>query len=298
LSRGAWLVLLELTIVRLGWIPELGYHFSVLQVIWAIGWSMIVLALLSRLPLAVVAAVGGLIVAGHNLLDRFDGADHGAWEPLWLLLHKRGPLEPVPQHVVFVMYPLLAWFGVIALGYAFGSIFDRTPEERQRIMLRIGSAATAAFVVLRALDVYGDPAPWSSQPRGAVFTVLSFFNTTKYPPSLIFLLMTLGPAILCLRALDRVETPAVLAPLAVFGRVPLLFYVAHLYLLRYTAAPISFMRFGPTAFEPPPGHGASAEFPLYAAYLAWATALLLLYPLCLWFSRLKARRRDWWLSYL
>jgi uncharacterized membrane protein len=299
LTRGAWLVVLELTIVRLGWIPELGYHFSVLQVIWAIGWSMIVLALLSRLPLSVVLAVAAAIVAGHNLLDRFDADDHGAWQSLWLLMHKRGVLHPTPDRFVFVMYPLLAWFGVIALGYAFGSIFDRPVEERRRLMLRIGLAATAGFFVLRALDVYGDPSPWSAQPRGAVFTVLSFFNCTKYPPSLLFLLMTLGPAILCLRALENVDASSWVAPLAVFGRVPLLFYVTHLYLLHYTAAPISFMKFGPSAFTPPPtGHGASAEFPLYAAYLAWLTALLLLYPLCRWFSRLKARRQDWWLSYL
>jgi uncharacterized membrane protein len=298
LSRGAWLVLLELTIIRLGWIPELGYHFSVLQVIWAIGWSMIVLALLSRLPVTAVAAIGAIIVVGHNLLDRFDGDDHGAWQPLWLLMHKRGVLEPVPNHVLFVMYPLLAWFGVIALGYAFGSIFDRPAEERRRLLLRIGLGAIAAFLVLRAPNLYGDPSPWSVQPRGAEFTVLSFFNCTKYPPSLLFLLMTLGPALLCLRAVDEAEVPAWVAPLAVFGRVPLLFYVAHLYLLRFTAAPISFMKFGPNAFLPPPGHGASAEFPLYAAYLAWLTALLLLYPLCRWFSALKARRKDWWLSYL
>jgi uncharacterized membrane protein len=298
LTRGAWLVLLELTVVRLGWIPELGYHFSVLQVIWAIGWSMIVLAFLSRLPLIAVAAFGAIVVLGHNLLDRFDASDHGAWEPLWLLLHKRGALHPAPDHVVFVMYPLLAWFGVIALGYAFGALYEKPNDERRRLILRIGLGATITFAVLRALNVYGDPAPWSSQPRGAVFTVLSFFNCTKYPPSLLFLLMTLGPAMLVLWSVERVERAPALAPIAVFGRVPLLFYVTHLYLLRYAALPISFSRFGPTAFMPPPGHGGSAEFPLYSAYLAWLAALVLLYPLCRWFSRLKARRQDWWLSYL
>jgi uncharacterized membrane protein len=237
-------------------------------------------------------------VAGHNLLDRFDGADHGAFRAVWLIFHKSGPLEPAPGHVVFVMYPLLAWFGVIALGYAFGSLFDRSTEERRRLTLRLGLAATVAFFVLRAVNVYGDPAPWSAQPRGTVFTLLSFFNCTKYPPSLLFLLMTLGPALLLLRAVERFETSRSLAPLAVFGRVPLLFYVAHLYLLRFTAIAISFTRFGPSAFEPPPGHFGGADLPLYAAYAAWLTALLLLYPLCRWFSQLKARRRDWWLSYL
>jgi uncharacterized membrane protein len=298
LSRGAWLIVLELTIVRLGWVPELGYHFSVLQVIWAIGWSMIVLALLSRLPLAAVIGTGALIVAGHNLLDRFDNGDMGAWRPLWLILHKRGVVEVAPEHVLLVMYPLFAWFGVIALGYGFGALFDRSTDERRRITLRIGLAATLGFFVLRAIGAYGDPSPWSTQPRGAVFTILSFFNCTKYPPSLLYLLMTLGPALLCLYAVERVDGSRWLAPLAVFGRVPLLFYVAHLYLLRYTAAPISRMRFGPNAFDPPPGHAASAELPLFVAYAAWVTALFLLYPLCRWFSQLKAQRRDWWLSYL
>ncbi len=297
-TRGAWLVVLELTVIRSGWIPELGYHFAVLQVIWAIGWSMIFLALLSRLPVAAVAAVGAIIVGGHNLLDQFDASDHGVWQLLWLLFHKRGILHPAPDLMVFVMYPLLAWFGVIALGFAFGSLYERPADERRRLLLRIGLGATAAFFLLRGLNIYGDPSPWSAQPRGAIFTVLSFFNCTKYPPSLLFLLMTLGPAVLVLYGVERIEEAPALAPLAIFGRVPLLFYVAHLYLLRYIAAPISFARFGAGAFEPPPGHGASAELPLFTVYLAWLTALVLLYPLCRWFSALKARRQDWWLSYL
>jgi len=298
LTRGIWLVLLELTIVRLGWIPDFGYHFTVLQVIWAIGWSMIVLAALSRLPLGAIVAIGTLIVAGHNLLDRFDHDDLGALRPLWVVLHTRGRLEPLPNHQLFVAYPLLPWIGVIALGFGFGMLFDRLAEERQRLTLRIGLAATIGFIVLRVINVYGDPSPWSVQPRGAVFTALSFLNCTKYPPSLLFLLMTIGPGLLCLYAVERIQASAWLAPVAVFGRVPLLFYVTHLFLLRYTALPISVMRFGKSAFMPPPGHAGSAELPLYGAYAAWLVALVLLYPLCRWFSALKARRRDWWLTYL
>src|SRR6266542_2434039 len=147
-TRGAWLVVLELTVIRTGWIPELGYHFAVLQVIWAIGWSMIFLAILSRLPVAAVAAVGAIIVGGHNLLDQFDASDHGVWQPLWLLFHKRGILHPASDRMVFVMYPLLAWFGVIALGFAFGSLYERPVDERRRLLLRIGLGATAAFFLL------------------------------------------------------------------------------------------------------------------------------------------------------
>jgi uncharacterized membrane protein len=298
LTRGLWLIVLEVTVVRLAWIPELGYHFSVLQVIWAIGWSMIVLAGLSLLPARAVLAIGALIVAGHNLFDRVDVRAMGAWRPLWLVLHQQGALEPVAEHRVFVVYPLLAWFGVIALGYAFGSVFERPTEERQRVTLRIGVAATVGFVALRAMNSYGDPAPWMAQPRGAVFSVLSFFNCTKYPPSLLYLLMTLGPTLLFLYAAERVDRSSFFARLAIFGRVPLLFYVAHLYLLRCTATPISLARFGPGALALPPGHNGTAELPLYVAYAAWLCAVLLLYPLCRWFSALKARRQDWWLGYL
>jgi uncharacterized membrane protein len=237
-------------------------------------------------------------VIGHNLLDGVDHADLGPARPLWTILHARGVLEPVADHKVLVSYPILPWIGVICLGYGFGAVVDRPMDERRRLMLRIGLATTAAFVVLRAINVYGDPSPWSSQPRGAAFTVLSFLNCAKYPPSLLFVLMTLGPAIVALFALDGVANSPWLAPVAVFGRVPLFFYVAHLFLLRYTSAPISFMRFGASAFRPPPGHAGSAEFPLYSAYVVWICALLLLYPLCHWFARLKARRTDWWLTYL
>jgi uncharacterized membrane protein len=280
--------------VRLCWIPDPGYHITVLQVIWVLGWSMVALAGLSRLPRAALIAVGLVLVAGHNLLDRLDHQKLGALDWLWTILHRGGVLTPAPGHRVFVSYALLPWIGVMALGFALGALYQQPAEQRRRLLVRLGLAAMAAFVVLRAVNVYGDPVPWSAQPRGALFTVLSFLNCQKYPPSLLFLLMTLGPALLLLALLER----ASFRPLATLGRVPLLFYVGHLVLLRYTSLPLGIARFGTSALRPPPGHAGSPEYPLAVTYLTWLLALLILYPLCRWFAALKSRRRDAWLSYL
>jgi uncharacterized membrane protein len=294
-TRGLWLVLLEVTVVRLCWIPDPGYHITVLQVIWVLGWSMVALAGLHRLPRPLLIAVGAALVAGHNLLDVVDHQKLGALDPLWTILHRGGVLTLAPGHRVFVSYPLLPWIGVMALGFSLGPLFERPAAERRRSFLRLGLGACAAFVALRAINLYGDPTPWTPQARGAVFTALSFLNCQKYPPSLLFVLMTLGPALCLLAVLERGVS---VRPLIVFGRVPLLFYVSHLVLLRYTSFPIGFARWGGAAFKPPPGHAGSPELPLWVTYVAWALALLLLYPLCRWFAALKARRRDAWLSYL
>jgi uncharacterized membrane protein len=303
-TRGIWLVLLELTVVRMCWIPDPTYHFTVIQVIWALGWSMLALAALRALPLPAVAAVGAAIVGLHNLLDGIAPRALGAAAPLWTILHQPGVLEPVANHRLFISYPVLPWIGVMALGYCAGRLFEEPEADRRRWLIRIGAAAMAVFVVLRAINVYGDPKPWAVQPRGTLFTVLSFLNCEKYPPSLLFLLMTLGPALVLLGLMQRprVQTEALspwLRPVVVFGRVPLLFYVGHLVLLRYTSFPLAVAKWGfGAAFVPPPGHAGSPELPLWVAYVAWLGALLVLYPLCIWFSALKRRRRDWWLSYL
>ncbi|HEU4409263.1 MAG TPA: heparan-alpha-glucosaminide N-acetyltransferase domain-containing protein [Polyangiaceae bacterium] len=300
LTRGLWLVLLELTVVRLCWLPDPGYHFTLVQVIWALGWSMVALAGLSLLRPPVVAGIGALVVAGHNLLDGIKPANFGALGPLWTILHQPGMLEPAPGHKVYVSYVLLPWVGVMALGYGAGALFERPAEQRRRTLLRAGLGAIAAFVVLRALNGYGDPTPWAPQARGPLFTLLSFVNCQKYPPSLLFLLMTLGPTLCLLAAVDGRPLSRAARPLVVFGKVPLLFYVAHLVLLRYTSAPLAVARWGlPAAFQlPPTGHAGSPEYDLWVTVLVWGLALALLYPLCRWFAGLKARRTDRWLSYL
>ena len=275
------------------------YQVTLLIVLWALGWSMIALSVLVRLPTSAVAAFGAVMIATHNL---FDGVK---WpNPIWTVLHSPGFLLNTPEHVVFVTYPLIPWIGVTAVGYALGQIYSWDAERRRRFLLRTGLALSLAFLVLRGANVYGDPSRWSGQDT-ALFSALSFLNTTKYPPSLLFLLMTLGPAMLFLRAVDAI-TPRLLAPALVIGKVPLFYYVLHFVLIHLLAVLTSYARYGaahwmfesPTLanypFTAPPGWGYS----LPVVYLVWAFVVVAMYPLCRWFAALKQRRDDWWLSYL
>lgn len=298
LTRGAWLVVLELTVVRIAWIPDPGYHYTALQVIWALGWSMIALSLLSRLPMRLLLAISAAVVLGHDLLDGIDAASFGDFAWLWDVLHHPAPLTPAPGHTFFVAYPLVPWIFVMALGFAFGTTVELPRDRRRTLWLRMGAALVLAFLIVRGINVYGDPEPWRAQ-RSGLWTAMAFVNTEKYPPSLDYLLMTLGPALIAL-ALAPARSDAWYArPLLVFGRVPLFFYIAHLFLLRYTGIPIAFVRLGTRALQAPPqGTAGSPELPLGYAYLAWAIALLLLYPVCRWYAGVKTRSRNPLLSYL
>lgn len=304
-TRGLWLIFLELTVLRMIMFFEISFyrHLVLLIVIWAIGLCMIVLAALIHLPMRVLCVVSVAIIALHNLLDRVraDRFGHAAW--LWDILHQQNAFKFLG--ITFVTsYPILSWIGVMAAGYCLGALFVWDAARRQRFLIRLGVALAGAFVVVRAINLYGDPFPWTHQPS-ALFTVLSFLNTTKYPPSLDFLLMTLGPALVAMALLERVHFSST-NPLIVFGRVPFFYYAAHLLAAHLIAVGLNFARYGRTAFLliPPPSMGGPSKlfpsnfgFPLWAAYAVWIVVLLILYPACLWFSRLKQRRHDWWLSY-
>ncbi|HEX8503595.1 MAG TPA: hypothetical protein VF659_23630, partial [Pyrinomonadaceae bacterium] len=218
-------------------------------------------------------------------------------------------LTPRDGYVFLVAYPLVPWIGVMAAGYAFGSLLTLERERRRRILFMLGGAAVLLFVALRALNVYGDPRPWGFQERGAWYTFLSFLNTTKYPPSLLFLLMTLGPSIIAVALFDRGagrEPHALLRPFVVFGRVPMFYYLLHFPLLHLAAVAFAYAKYGraewlflnwPPPGAPqlePPGYG----YDLLVVYLVWLGVVLALYPLCRWFAGVKRRRRDAWLSYL
>jgi uncharacterized membrane protein len=299
LTRGLLLVVLELTVVRWAWTFNFSYtELLFVQVIWVIGVSMIVLAGLIYLPLRAVAAVGVAMILGHNLLDGVTPQSLGAWGPLWALLHVQTAIPLGGGRVFVVIYPLIPWIGVMAAGYAFGTLLLRTEQERRRTLLMLGGGLTLAFLMLRAVNGYGDPAPWAVQET-AGRTALSFLNTTKYPPSLQFLLMTLGPAIALLPLLERLTGPVARA-VTVFGRVPLFFYVLHLYLIHAVALTVGTLAgFDPRSFlhvwlNNPDGWG----YGLPVVYLVWAGVVLALYPACRWFAGVKARRREVWLSYL
>jgi uncharacterized membrane protein len=317
-TRGLWLIVLEFTVVRLGTFFSLDYRFlGVMQVIWVIGVSMIVLAALLHLPLKIIAGFGITMIALHNLLDRFHVAGWqgpespvpGAGAKLWMILHQPFNVFPIvgfPSPVVAVIYPLIPWVGVMALGYAFGSLYQKDPTQRRRLLFMLGGIATALFVVLRAINLYGDPSRWSAQ-KNALFTLLSFVNTTKYPPSLLFLLMTLGPALIALAWFETNSTlgSGLRRALVTFGRVPLFFYLLQWYTAHLIGV-IAGLIAGQTVawqFEspiekfshPPP---AGVGFRIWVVYVCWIVGVLLLYPLCRWFAGVKARRRSWWLSYL
>lgn len=313
-TRGLWLVLLELTVVRFGVFFDFSLGFlGFLQVIWVLGVSMIVLAALIRLPTAAVVAIGAVMVTGHNLLDgaRHAGAAQLDFEPvsgfgatIWSLLHQPGAIHPFGANgpVAFVMYPLVPWIGVMALGCAFGRAFARC-DDRPRWLAKWGAGLTLAFVALRALNVYGDPSPWTSQ-GSLTFTLLSFLNTTKYPPSLLFLLMTMGPGLLTLALLEWRPVWPGSRVLLLFGQVPLFFYLLQWYvahLLGVGAALLGGYPTGPLLASPPealapppPGLG----FGLGAVYLAWLLALGVLYYPCRWWAEQKTLRTDWWVRYL
>lgn len=305
ITRGLWLIVLETVILRcLGWQFNFDFRVTVLVVLWALGWSMITLALLVRLPAAASAVFGLALILGHNLLDGVSASSLGSVGPLWLILHQPGLLLSGPKHFVLVAYPLIPWVGVTAVGYSLGRMFEWDAARRRALLWRVGSGATLAFLVVRWLDGYGDPRPWAQQ-ASSVFTVLSLLNTTKYPPSLLFLLMTLGPALLVLRVTDD-RTPRWLRPISVIGRVPLFYFVLHVPLIHLLAVIACWFRYGTVhwMFESPrpdlypvtqpPGW----PLPLPAIYAIWILVIGILWPVCRWYASLKQRRRDWWLSYV
>ena len=299
-TRGLWLIFLEVTVIRcFAYQFNFDYHVTMLLVIWALGWSMITLSALVRLPASVVTAIGAIIIVSHNLLDSVQSTN-----PLWSILHSPGFVVNTPDHVVFVGYPLIPWIGVTAVGYGLGQVYSWDAERRRAFLLRLGLALSLAFLVIRGINIYGDPARWVHQ-KNAVFTVLSFLNTTKYPPSLLFLLMTLGPAMIFLSSVDR-GTPQILRPALVIGKVPFFYYMLHFALIHLLAVVTCYARYGSARwmfespdlghypFSAPPGWGYS----LPVVYLTWAFVVIAMYPLCRWFAAVKQRRSDAWLSYL
>lgn len=299
LTRGLWLIALEWTVVTFVWTFNFEYRLGlIMQVIWAIGVSMIVLAALIRLPLAAIAAIGVAMIAGHNLFDGVAPESLGAWAPLWQVLHVQGVLSFGATPAGFVHYPLIPWIGVMAAGYAFGRLYEFEAGRRRRVLVALGLGLCAAFVVLRLVNGYGDLAPWSTQ-RNATVTLLSFLNVTKYPPSLLFLLMTLGPAMLLLAWFERLHGPLA-GMLATFGRVPLFAYVVHIVLAHLFAGLVALATgYGTVVLTDfflfyPDGWGVG----LPGVYLAWLIVLAVLYPLCRWFAAVRRRRGDWWLAYL
>jgi len=300
LTRGLWLVFLETVVVRcLAYQFNFDFKVTLLLVLWALGWSMIALSVLVRFPLAVPTMFGLVLIVLHNA---FDGGP--LTNPLLVILHQPGFVLNTPEHVLFVSYPLIPWLGVTAVGYALGRVYDWDRERRRAFLLQVGLGVVALFVVLRGVNLYGDPARWAVQ-KTTLLTVVSFLNVTKYPSSLLFLLMTFGPSLLLLRALDDTKA-RLLRPALTFGRVPLFYFILHFLLLHLLAVVVCLLHYGTAhwmfespdlgnyPFTPPPNWGLTLPW----VYAIWIVVVLLAFPFCRWFAALKQRRRDMWLSYL
>ncbi|HKR97507.1 MAG TPA: heparan-alpha-glucosaminide N-acetyltransferase domain-containing protein [Candidatus Angelobacter sp.] len=309
LTRGAWLIFLELTVLRFAWTFNFDFrHYEMAGVLWAIGCCMIIMSVLVKLPVPAVGTIGLLIIAAHNLLDPFlrailQGKAGNEVSALWKLAYVgfyAGPIH-LGQLNFIVLYSIIPWIGVMAAGYAFGQILLLEPARRNRLCLMIGGSAIVLFLLLRGFNLYGDPFPWHHGAR--MPALLAFLNTTKYPASLNFLLMTLGPAITLVPLLQRAN--GVLARMiTVFGRVPFFYYVLHIPLIHLLALLVSRIRFGavdPWLFtnhpmgNPPPPSGYVWSLPLL--YLIWAITIAVLYFPCKWFAAVKAARRSSWLQY-
>lgn len=306
ISRGIWLILLEITILRLIFFSQISFTADpvILLILWAIGISMIALAGLIYLPARPIVVVSIAIVVLHNLLDPISASRLGRAAWIWDILHQQNAFTF--DGITFVTaYPVLPWIGVMAGGYCLGTVFQWDAHRRRNCLAGTGLILAAAFFLVRALNIYGDPVRWTHQAAPG-FTILSFLNVTKYPPSLDFLLMTLGPALMALAWLEKFNFQFT-NPLVVFGRVPFFYYGAHLLLAHLIAMGMNLVRYGPKSFLllAPPSMGSSNGFfpadygfPLWTVYAVWIAVLLILYPACLWFARLKQRRPEWWLRYL
>jgi uncharacterized membrane protein len=274
LIRGVLLIVLELTVIRFGWYFIDRPDFYLAQVIWALGWSMLFLAALVWLPTGLIVGIGLVIIAGHNLFDVFNPLQAALPTWLWTVLHQPGNIGLGDRAVLYVLYPLVPWVGVMAAGYGLGAVLLRPPAARRRWLISVGLALLAGFILIRGLNHYGDPLPWRPGTT-ALGTLLAFFNVEKYPPSLLFLLVTLGPALLALALLDRTPGP-VGRVLSTYGRVPLFYYVLHLYLLHALAAWLT----------------ANGRFDLPGVYMVWLAVIALLYLPCRWYARFKSSRHE------
>lgn len=303
-TRGLWLIFLEIVVNNFIWTFDVTYSINIFQVIWAIGISMIVLSGLIYLPKKVLLGIGIVLVAGHNLLDGIVMQGDSLKDILWYILHQRTRLI-IDDHLISLAYPVIPWIGLIILGYYFGTLYNKgfDPKLRRKWLLGLGFGAIALFYIVRGINGYGDPHPWSVQ-KDTIYTILSFFNVTKYPPSLDYLLITIGPALLFLAVIEPVKNKLTDFFL-VFGRVPLFYYFLHIIVI-HTLAIVGLVITGGnwrdmilTKEVFMNARLIDYGYSLFVVYLIWIAVVLLLYPISKKYMLYKAANKDkWWLSYL
>ena len=306
IKRGLWLMLLETIVINFAWSFNPSYPFFRLLVIWVLGLAMVILSVLIYLPPKIILVIGLLILFGHNLLDNIHATANSLNDFLWGVLHERKRFT-IGGRTIATGYPIISWLGIMSLDYCFGSLYKKGMDAvlRKKYLLIMGGAAIVLFLLLRGINMYGDMKPWSPQ-SSFLLTICSFLNVTKYPPSLLYSLMTLGPALIVLalleKPLNKLENMIIR-----IGRVPLFFYILHLFLihlLAMVAVVLSgrqwtdmILPLNANAKDAPwlAGYG----FSLAGTYLVWIVVILLLYPLCKWYDNYKTNHKEkWWLSYL
>ncbi len=301
-TRGLWLIFLELTVITFGLWFDLHFSMVTLQVIWAIGVSFLLLSGLLWLPKPVIFSLGIFIIAGHNALDKVSPTSGSLSQALLWLSHQPGPLPIGEGRLLLNLYPFLAWTGILLTGYGLGALFrpQISSSLRKQWLAYLGGGFILVFIFIRWINHYGDPSPWQPQSSFGV-TLLSFLNTTKYPPSLLYTLMTLGPALLILSVLEN-RSMGFFSWIEVYGRVPLFYYVLHFYLIHGLAVVIHLYQ-GISWKQLNFQNGTAGVMPavglsLGGVYLVWLVLLAILYPLCRWYGRFKKRQTHQLWSYL
>ena len=304
-TRGLWLIVLEIVVNNFVWTFDHTYSFLVFQVIWAIGFSMVCLSFFIFLPQKVILIIGILLIAGHNALDGIQMQNQGFRDVLWYALHQQNMIMADAGHFVLIQYPLIPWIGLMALGYLFGRFYqkDFDPALRRKWLLRLGLGTVSLFLVLRGVNIYGDLVPWAVQ-NTSTKTFLSFFNVTKYPPSLLYLCITIGPAFLFLYAFESTRN-SITKFFLVFGRVPLFYYFLHVFTIHLLAIMGILILGGKWQIMILNGASFVSDsltnygYPLFVVYLVWIGVVMLLYPFCKKYMVYKAAHKEkWWLSYL
>ncbi len=305
ITRGLWLMLAEIMIVNLIFSFDITYSAIALEVIWAIGISMLILGIVIWLPFEIILIIGLLIVAGHNSLDFYERKQVGQFSAGYNMLHRVGVHRLSANHKVLILYPFLSWAGLMMLGYCLGKVMRNTDNRyRKRFLVITGVSTIALFIILRFINIYGDPFAWSTQGNG-LYTFFSFINATKYPPSLFFISMTIGPALLFLAWSDNIQD-GFTKIVSVYGRVPFFYFVIHFFLIHLFSTIAFFMR-GHTFAEDAAdtltpfikfikaGEGVQLRY----VYLIWLSIVIIMYPLCKWYDDYRTNHKEKkWLSYI
>jgi len=306
-TRGLWLVVLQVTVIQFAWNFDPGFHFTSSNIISTIGFCMILLSLLIHLPFNGILIIGIAIIVFHNTLDNISFESGSLKEIIWSFLHQRNLYDLGNNYSFRFLYPIIPWIGVMAVGFCFGRLYDQKyfPEKKKTLLLQMASLSLIVFFVLRTLNIYGDPVPWTYQKEAGI-AVLSFFNLEKYPPSLLFICFMLGIALLLLGILEDKNLER-WKPVTLFGKVALFYYVLHVYVIHLMALitvwvmgyPWQTMIFLKAHSQPHPLIKGHFGFSLGIVYLIWIAIVLALYPLCVSWNSFKIRNKSkWWVSYV